>query len=52
VLRDTLEPPINDPETTILHNNIRKAECVTNRLLYQLSYVGFWLDCPSMTVPV
>jgi hypothetical protein len=27
-------------ETTILHNNIRKAECVTNRLLYQLSYVG------------
>ena len=34
--------PKNHPESTILHNNMRKAECVTNRLLYQLSYVGFW----------
>ncbi len=31
---------VGHPEPTFVHNNIRKAERVTNRLLYQLSYVG------------
>jgi hypothetical protein len=41
VLRNPLKRPkshFSDPQ---FHNNIRKTESFTNRLLYQLSYVGF-----------
>lgn len=44
VLRDPEIPP-NAAESTLFNNNIGKAECVTNRLLYQLSCVGLSTTC-------
>ena len=42
VFRDTLEPPkttLSPPYSTTTYTRL---ECVTNRLLYQLSYVGLF----------